>query len=214
MMLAGEDSLRMLVKDPSEKLTEFVKANLLNEDGLLAGIPRYEIPKRDFERQVLREMRVVLKENIKKIQEKSNEELMPWSDFEDLYKSLDNFEYPHKDKLLEFIKYFFLDHIVSKDLVLINYQAFKDHLGTNRPAGATPERSRNPSHLRSGNRSQESSKSREGGMSGERKRDRVLSHGSDVEDDKGAEEERMLDIAEQCFMRIADLLHLAQRTVR
>ena len=36
--------------------------------------------------------------------------------------------------------------------------------------------------------------------------------GSD--DDRHAEEERMLDIAEQCFMRIADLLHVVQKTVR
>lgn len=64
MMLAGEDSLRMLVREPSTKLVEFIKANINNEDALLAGIPRYEIPKSDFERQVLREMRVVLKDNI------------------------------------------------------------------------------------------------------------------------------------------------------
>ena len=32
--------------------------------------------------------------------------------------------------------------------------------------------------------------------------------GSDMDEEKHAEEERMLDIAEQCFMRIADLLHI------
>jgi len=35
-----------------------------------------------------------------------------------------------------------------------------------------------------------------------------------VDEEKHAEEERMLDIAEQCFMRIADLLHIIQKTVR
>ena len=35
-----------------------------------------------------------------------------------------------------------------------------------------------------------------------------------VTSDDGAEEEKMLDIAEQCFMRMADLLHIAQKTVR
>jgi hypothetical protein len=34
------------------------------------------------------------------------------------------------------------------------------------------------------------------------------------DEDKAADEERMLDIAEQCFMRMADLLHVAQKTVR
>ena len=42
---------------------------------------------------------------------------MEWSDFEKFYDTLDNFEYPHKDKLLDFIKYFFLDHIESKDII-------------------------------------------------------------------------------------------------
>jgi hypothetical protein len=186
MMMAGEDSLRMLIKEPSQQLVEFVKANLHDEDTLLSGIPRYEIPRSDFERQVLREMRIVLKDNIQKITEMSKGELMPWSEFYDLYKTMENFEYPHKDKLLEFIKYFFLDHIVNKDVQLINYQAFKEHLLSKRPPGATPERSRNPSHLRSGGRSQDSSKSREGGApSADRKRDKLLgATGSDIGDDE------------------------------
>jgi hemerythrin len=66
-------------------------------------------------------MRIVLRDNVPKIAERTREELMSWADIEDMYKSLDNFDYPHKDKLLEFIKYFFLDHIVSKDLLLINF---------------------------------------------------------------------------------------------
>ena len=41
---------------------------------------------------------------------------------------------------------------------------------------------------------------------------RLLGLGSD--DEKHHEEERMLDVAEQCFMRIADLLHMQQRTVK
>jgi len=52
-------------------------------------------------------------------------------------------------------------------------------------------------------------------MSAEEARRRNRLHataGSD--DDKVQDEERMLDIAEQCFMRIADLLHLVQKTVR
>jgi hypothetical protein len=45
---------------------------------------------------------------------------MNWNDFKDIYSNLENFEYPHKDKLLEFIKYFFLDHILDEKQVLIN----------------------------------------------------------------------------------------------
>ena len=67
------------------------------------------MPKSDFESQVLREMRIVLRENFEKIGEKTKEELLPFTEFETFYNGLDNFEYPHKDKLLEFIKYFFLD---------------------------------------------------------------------------------------------------------
>ena len=56
---------------------------------------------------------MVLRDNLEKIVERSEEELMRWEIFEEFYLSLENFEYPHKDKLLEFIKYFFLDHIES-----------------------------------------------------------------------------------------------------
>ena len=180
-----------------------------DEDALLAGIPRFEVPKTDFESQVLREMRIVLKENAQRIADKTKEELMTWTAFEEFYSGLENFEYPHKDKLLEFVKYFFLDHIVSKDILMINYQAFKEHLAARRPPGATPEKSRNGSNLRSGRRSRDSS----GSFDDSRKRNPLhLTQGSDG--DKAQDEERMLDIAEQCFMRIADLLHLAQKTVR
>lgn len=78
------------------------------------------MPKTDFETQVLREMRIVLKDNAENIQKEIKDELITWTKFEQLYAKLDNFEYPHKDKLLEFIKYFFLDHIVSENEVVIN----------------------------------------------------------------------------------------------
>jgi hypothetical protein len=73
-------------------------------------------------------MRLVLRENADKVSDKSNEELMKWTDFEEFYNSLENFEYPHKDKILDFIKYFFLDHIVNENLLMMNYLAFKEHL--------------------------------------------------------------------------------------
>jgi hypothetical protein len=41
MMLAGEDSLKMLIRKPSEKLVAFIKTNLNNEDALLSYIPRF-----------------------------------------------------------------------------------------------------------------------------------------------------------------------------
>ena len=61
MMLAGEESLRMLIREPSSKLINFIKANLLDEYYILSFIPRFEMPKSDFESQVLREMRIVLR---------------------------------------------------------------------------------------------------------------------------------------------------------
>lgn len=115
MMLAGEESLKMLIRKPSEELINFIKSHLDEEDAIVVTIPRYEIPKSDFESQVLREMRLVLRENADKITDKTQEELMKWNDFETFYNGLDNFDYPHKDKLLDFIKYFFLDHIESAD---------------------------------------------------------------------------------------------------
>lgn len=66
-------------------------------------------------------MRIVLRENADKVAESSKEELMEWTQFEKFYNTLENFDYPHKDKLLEFIKYFFLDHIVSVDKLMMNY---------------------------------------------------------------------------------------------
>ena len=135
MMLAGEESLRMLIREPSSKLINFIKANLLDEDYILSYIPRFEMPKADFESQVLREMRIVLRENFDRIAEKTRDELLPWSEFEAFYQTLENFEYPHKDKLLEFIKYFFLDHIVNPELLMMNYMAFKEHLLSTRPPG-------------------------------------------------------------------------------
>lgn len=66
-------------------------------------------------------MRIVLRENADKVAEYGKEELLEWAQFEKFYASLENFDYPHKDKLLEFIKYFFLDHIVSVDKLMMNY---------------------------------------------------------------------------------------------
>jgi len=153
MMLAGEESLRMLIREPSDQLIEFIKANLDDEDTLLKEIPRYEIPKSDFENQVLREMRVVLKDNISNIETKTNEELMTWTEFDTFYNTLENFAYPHKDKLLEFIKYFFLDHIVSAKKVMINFSAFKEYITAKKqPMSPSEENTRNASALKSGSR--------------------------------------------------------------
>ena len=49
MMLAGEESLKMLIRKPSDQLIDFIKANLDDEDAILAAIPRFEMPKTDFE---------------------------------------------------------------------------------------------------------------------------------------------------------------------
>ena len=111
----------MLIRKPSEELINFIKSHLDDEDSIVVAIPRYEIPKSDFESQVLREMRLVLRENIDKINDKQQEELMKWEQFEALYNGLDNFDYPHKDKLLDFIKYFFLDHVESSESIMINF---------------------------------------------------------------------------------------------
>jgi hypothetical protein len=101
-------------------MIEFIKANLNDEDNILKQIPRYEIPRADFESQVLREMRIVLKEALPKILEMKNEELISWVEFEKFYNQIENFDYPHKDKLLDFIKYYFLDHVVSVDVIMMN----------------------------------------------------------------------------------------------
>ena len=46
---------------------------------------------------------------------------MNWDTFAELYNGFENFDYPHKDKLLDFIKYFFLDHIESENVLKLNY---------------------------------------------------------------------------------------------
>lgn len=207
MMLAGEESLKMLIRQPTENLINFIKSNLDDEDALLSGIPRFEMPKTEFENQVLREMRIVLRENADKINEYCKEEMILWSDFEVFYNEQLTFDYPHKDKLLEFIKYFFLDHIVSIDTIMMNFVAFKDHLFARRRI--TPEK--RDSSLRSRRRSEDSQASGRESTSEDPLRRRL---GIGQEEEKHHEEERMLDIAEQCFMRIADLLHMHQRTVK
>lgn len=49
MMMSGEESLRMLIRQPSEDLISFIKAHLDDEDTIVISIPKYEIPKSDFE---------------------------------------------------------------------------------------------------------------------------------------------------------------------
>jgi hypothetical protein len=100
---------------------------------------------------------------------------------------------------------------VNPDLLMLNYLAFKEHLLSRRPAALTPDKSRNGSNLRSERKSPGSTDS--ASASAEIMKSRLLATGGS-DDDKHADEERMLDIAEQCFMRIADLLHIIQKTVR
>ena len=199
MILAGEESLRMLIRKPSDQLIDFIKSNLDDEDTILSAIPRFEMPKSDFETQVLREMRVVLRENAELIDKKGDDELMKWDEFQAFYHSLDNFDYPHKDKLLEFIKYFFLDHVESEYHLYLNFAAFKEHvLARPRPAaGTTGEKSRNEGSLRSRRRGSEDSA---GSFTGERSAEDALKKrllaAPEEEAKSPEEEERMLDVAE------------------
>lgn len=75
----------MLIRNPSDQLIEFIKENLSNEDALLCAIPRFEMPKTEFETQVLREMRIVLKDNAESIQKNLKDELVTWTEFEEIY---------------------------------------------------------------------------------------------------------------------------------
>ena len=90
---------------------------------------------------------------------------------------------------------------------MMNFVAFKDHLFARRRI--TPEK--RDSSLRSRRRSEDSQASGRESTSEDPLRRRL---GIGQEEEKHHEEERMLDIAEQCFMRIADLLHMHQRTVK
>lgn len=153
-------------------------------------------------------MRLVLRDNSDKIADKSQEELMKWTEFEQFYNGLENFDYPHKDKLLDFIKYFFLDHIESVDNLQLNYQAFKEHVSAKRPHMSSAERTRNASSLKSRRKSGDSASFSGSAEDSTKRRFLGLS-----EEDR-ADEEKMLDIAEQCFMRIADLLHAKNKTVK
>ena len=93
---------------------------------------------------------------------------------------------------------------------MMNFQAFKEHVLARRPLVTSGERTRNGSHLRSRRKSGgDSSYSASAEDSVKR---RLL--GTGEEGDRAHEEERMLDVAEQCFMRIADLLHQEQKTVK
>ena len=73
-------------------------------------------------------MKVVLRENVSKIWQKFNNDLASFQEFSDFYFALDNFDYPHKEKLLEFIKYYFLEFVANKDLLMMNMQTFKEYL--------------------------------------------------------------------------------------
>jgi hypothetical protein len=124
------------------------------------------------------------------------------------YQTLPNFEYPHKDKLLDFIKYFFLETIVDANTLLMNYQAFRETVDPKR--FVAPETSRNEEIIRGKKPSIDSQNSLTGSFEEHKKR----LMGSGQKDDKYFEEEKMLDIAEQCFIRIADLLHQHRKTVK
>ena len=129
-------------------------------------------------------MRIVLRENAELINEYGKEDILNWSEFESFYENELKFDYPHKDKLLEFIKYFFLDHIFSVDHLMMNFAAFKDHLFARRRI--TPEK--RDSSLRSRRRSEDSGPGTDDPL-----RRRM---GTESEEEKHHEEERMLDIAE------------------
>lgn len=217
MILSGEEALRMLIRKPSDQLVDFIRTNLDNEDAILLQIPRFDIPKADFETQVLREMRLVLRENADKVADFCEDEQVQWDKFVPFYEGLENFDYPHKDKLLEFIKYFFLDHIETVDKLHLNYAAFKEHVTARRGPMSTAERTRNESGLKSRRKSHESGGSVGDSEAAVRRRMLGLTDelGTPGRSSAGAaEEERMLDVAEQCFMRIADLLHSKRETVK
>lgn len=71
---------------------------------------------------------------------------------------------------------------------MMNYLAFKEHLLSKRPLATTPEKSRNGSNIRSGRKSEDSDGT-------DIMRSKLLATGGS-DDDKHADEERMLDIAE------------------
>lgn len=119
---------------------------------------------------------------------------MNWDTFGEFYNGFENFDYPHKDKLLEFIKYFFLDHIESENVLKLNYQAFKEHLSSKRMTFST-DRTRNDSALRTWREKRSESESSK------------IKAKPESDNEESKDEEKMLDIAEHCFMRIADLLH-------
>ena len=87
---------------------------------------------------------------------------------------------------------------------MMNYGALKDHLMRSKD---TIDRTKNESDLKSRRKSGESL----GSIETESVRKRVL---SDSGTPNSRDEERMLDVAESCFMRIADLLHSKRETVK
>ena len=195
MILSGEEGLRMLIKNPSEELVEFIKNNLDDEDAILMQIPRFDMPKTDFEIQVIREMRVVLKDHCEKLAEKlGKEELVEWKDFEEMYNSLEDFDYPHKDKLLDFIKYFFLDNVLDHETIVMNFGAFLDTISGKKDTTNLSDKSRNGTATISKRRKSGDSQGSYSGSMDETAKKRFLA--SSGVDDKFNEEEKMLDIAE------------------
>lgn len=77
---------------------------------------------------------------------------------------------------------------------MMNYLAFKEHLLSRRPPATTPEKSRNGSNLRSDRKSPGSVED-SASASADIMKSRLLATGGSDED-KHADEERMLDIAE------------------
>lgn len=116
---------------------------------------------------------------------------MKWTEFIHFYQGLQNFEYPHKDKLLDFINYFFLDYIDSVDELYINYQAFKDHITAKRLLVPSSDRTRNSSALVENKKTGESENRSD--STGASNRKKML--GVSMESDR-ADDEKMHNIAE------------------
>ena len=49
MMTSSESGLRMLIRNPSADLISFIKAHLEDEDQIVIAIPKYDIPRAEFE---------------------------------------------------------------------------------------------------------------------------------------------------------------------
>lgn len=205
ILCADAKNIKMMIQEPTPELSVFIEHNIDSEDALLAQLPRYEIPKAAFEVQVLEEMRHVLGAHKMAVKELTEEVIVTWSKFQEFFQKLE-FTYSHKDKLLEFLQYFFLAKIVSKDELYIDIQALATHLTMESeafqmfmvacPNQVIVEQVR-------GNTVALYMKEK---AAKEATPDRARFPARD--------EEKMLDIAEHCFVRIADLLHQKRLTVK